>query len=299
MYTVMSLNNMGYYFKEGFYNLRHNKMMTLASITSVIAALFMLGIFLTLILNVDNIASQVESQLQIRAFLKDDLSKEKIDVLDGRIKTLQGIKEVKYESKEAALKNFKSQLGDRGDLLTGLEDDNPMPASFTISTTSPEYMDNVAKALKTMDGIDQVEYGKDIVDKILNVTYIIRIVSLILIAVLVVISIVIIYNTIRTAVYARRREITIMRYVGATDWFIRWPFIIEGAVLGIIGTAVALAVLKVGYGYAVRYMATSMFVFGLLPSATIINSAFPILFSIGLIIGIMGSTLSIRKFLKA
>lgn len=295
----MLLNNLGYYFKEGFYNLWHNRIMTVASVSSVIAALFMLGLFVAMILNVDNIASQVESQLEIRAFLKDDLSEEDIGTLNEKIKDLQGIKEIRFESKEEALENFKEQLGDRRDLLAGLEGDNPMPASFIINTTSPQAIEGVVNEIKGMDGIDQVRYGKDIVDKILNLTYIIRIISMVLIVVLVIISVVIIYNTIRVAVYARRREITIMRYVGATDWFIRWPFIIEGAVTGLIGTVIALAILRISYGYAVQYLVSSLFVFGLLPVSAVLNSTLPMLLCIGLIIGIMGSTLSIHKFLKA
>ncbi|MDI6600549.1 MAG: permease-like cell division protein FtsX [Thermoanaerobacteraceae bacterium] len=294
----MSLSNIRYYFKEGFSNLWHNRVMTIASISSVIAALFMLGIFSAMILNVDNIVSQIESQIEIRAFLKDDLSEENIKLLDAGIKSVEGIKEVTYESKEQALENFKKQLGDRSDLLAGLEGDNPMPASFIIKTTSPQVIESVVNAIKGMEGIDQVRYGKDIVEKILNLTYVIRIISLVLIVILIIISVVIIYNTIRITVYARRREITIMRYVGATDWFIRWPFIIEGAVLGFAGTIAALAILRISYSYAVEYLTRSFFVFGLLPASVVIDNIFLMLLSIGLIIGIMGSTLSIHRFLK-
>jgi cell division transport system permease protein len=295
----MSLNNIEYYFKEGFYNLRHNKVMAIASITSVIAALFMLGIFFALILNVDNIASQVESQLEIRVFLKEGLSDEKVGMLKSKIKTLPGIKDIKYESKGTALNKFKKQLGEKKELLMGLESDNPMPASFIVNTASPENMGGVVNKIKEMDGIDQVKYGKNVVDKILNITYVVRIISMVLIAVLSIVSVVIIYNTIRSAVYARHNEITIMRYVGATDWFIRWPFIIEGAIMGLIGTVGALLILRIGYSYAAKYMAGSLIMFGLLPVGTIIGNVFPILFAIGLVIGTMGSTLSIRKFLKA
>lgn len=295
----MSLNNLGYYIKEGFSNLWKNRVMTVASISSVIAALFMLGIFSAMILNVDSIASQIESQLEIRVFLKNDLKEEDTKILEDKIKAIDGVQDIKYESKEQALENFKKQLGDRSDLLAGLEGDNPMPSSFIIKTESPQVIEDVVAKVKSMDGVDQVRYGKDIVEKILNVTYVIRMVSLVLIVVLIIVAVVIIYNTIRIAVYARRREIVIMRYVGATDWFIRWPFIIEGAVLGFLGTAIAIIILKVSYGYTVEYLTSSLFVFGLLPVSMVIKNVVGMLFSIGLIIGILGSTLSIHRFLKA
>ncbi|TZE83115.1 permease-like cell division protein FtsX [Calorimonas adulescens] len=295
----MSLNNLGYYIKEGFSNLWKNRVMTVASISSVIAALFMLGIFSAMILNVDSIASQIESQLEIRVFLKNDLKEEDTKILEDKIKAIDGVQDIKYESKEQALENFKKQLGDRSDLLAGLEGDNPMPSSFIIKTESPQVIEDVVAKVKGMDGVDQVRYGKDIVEKILNVTYVIRMVSLVLIVVLIIVAVVIIYNTIRIAVYARRREIVIMRYVGATDWFIRWPFIIEGAVLGFLGTAIAIVILRVSYGYTVEYLTSSLFVFGLLPVSMVIKNVVGMLFSIGLIIGILGSTLSIHRFLKA
>ncbi|WP_049685613.1 permease-like cell division protein FtsX [Thermoanaerobacter kivui] len=294
----MLFRNFKYFFKESFSNLTRNRLMTVASITSVMAALLILGLFLVIVLNVDTMANQVESQLELKAFLKDDLTKEQIDRIGSDIKSLEGVTSVTFESKKQALENFKRQLGDKSYLVDGLEKDNPLPQSYIVKVKDANMMKDISKEIKQINGVDKVSYGQDVVEKLLGIIKIIRIVGLSVILILFIISIVIISNTIKLGVFARRREINIMKYIGATDWFIRWPFLIEGVILGLLGALLSVTILAVLYGYAVNLVNNRLIVFELLPLDKILGDITLYFSVIGAIIGALGSIISIKRFLN-
>ncbi|CAM0496627.1 permease-like cell division protein FtsX [Thermoanaerobacter kivui] len=298
MRTIMLFRNFKYFFKESFSNLTRNRLMTVASITSVMAALLILGLFLVIVLNVDTMANQVESQLELKAFLKDDLTKEQIDRIGSDIKSLEGVTSVTFESKKQALENFKRQLGDKSYLVDGLEKDNPLPQSYIVKVKDANMMKDISKEIKQINGVDKVSYGQDVVEKLLGIIKIIRIVGLSVILILFIISIVIISNTIKLGVFARRREINIMKYIGATDWFIRWPFLIEGVILGLLGALLSVTILAVLYGYAVNLVNNRLIVFELLPLDKILGDITLYFSVIGAIIGALGSIISIKRFLN-
>lgn len=294
----MKLSSAKYYIKEGFGNLKRNRVMTIASITSVMAALLILGLFLVIILNVDTIASQVESQLELKAFLQDNLNKAEVQRIGAVIKSLNGVSSITFESKEQALNNFKKQLGDKSYLVDGLQNDNPMPQSYIIKVKDANMMKEVSNEIKAIKGVEKVSYGQDIVDKLLGIIKIIRIVGLVVILILFIISIVIISNTIKLGVFARRREINIMKYIGATDWFIRWPFVIEGILLGLMGAILAVGILGLLYGYAVNLVNNRLIIFGLLPLDKVLNDVTIYFVIMGSVIGALGSSISIKRFLN-
>lgn len=294
----MKLNTAVYYIKEGLTNVRRNRAMTVASITSVTAALLILGLFLIIILNVDSMASQVESQLELKAFINDNYDMAKVTKVGDEIKAIGGVKSITFESKQDALNNFKKQLGDKSYLVNGLENDNPMPQSFIVKVTDANMMKQVAEEIKKIDGVTQVSYGQDVVDKLLGIIKIIRIVGLCVILILFIISIVIISNTIKLGVFSRRREINIMKYIGATDWFIRWPFLVEGIVLGLIGSILAIAVLSLIYGYAADLVNNKLIIFTLLPVENVLRQSLMYFLIIGALIGALGSGISIKRFLN-
>jgi cell division transport system permease protein len=294
----MLFRNIKYFIKEGFSNLARNRLMTIASITSVMAALVILGMFLLIILNVNHMAYQVESQLELKAFLKDGLTEEEINRIGEEIKSIDGVSSVVFESKEQALEKFKKQLGEKSYLLEGLEKDNPLPQSYIIKVKDANLIKNVADDIKGINGIEQVSYGQDVVEKLLAIIRVVRIAGLAIISILFVISIVIISNTIKLGVFARRREINIMKYIGATDWFIRWPFLIEGVVLGLLGALLSVAVLALMYGYTLDYVSNRLVVFNLLPLTAIIKDMALYFALIGALIGAVGSGLSIKRFLN-
>ncbi|MDK2805051.1 permease-like cell division protein FtsX [Thermoanaerobacterium thermosaccharolyticum] len=294
----MKLNTAFYYIREGFTNVKRNRAMTVASITSVTAALLILGLFLIIILNVDSMANQVESQLELKAFINDSYDMSKVTKVGDEIKAIDGVKSITFESKKDALNNFKKQLGDKSYLVNGLENDNPMPQSFIVKVTDANMMKQVAEEIKKIDGVTQVSYGQDVVDKLLGIIKIIRIVGLCVILILFIISVVIISNTIKLGVFARRREINIMKYIGATDWFIRWPFLVEGIVLGLVGSILAIVILGLIYGYAADLVNNKLVIFTLLPVRNVLRQSLMYFLAIGSLIGALGSGISIKRFLN-
>ncbi|AEM79328.1 permease-like cell division protein FtsX [Thermoanaerobacter wiegelii] len=294
----MLFRNLKYFLKEGFSNLARNRLMTIASITSVMAAMLILGLFLVIILNVNSLTNQVESQLELKAFLKDNISEQEVSQIGNEIKTIPGVTSVVFESKEEALQKFKQQLGDKSYLAEGLEKDNPLPQSYIVKVKDAGLMKDISNEIKQINGVDKVSYGQDVVDKLLGIIKIIRIVGLSIILILFIISIVIISNTIKLGVFARRREINIMKYIGATDWFIRWPFLIEGVVLGLVGALLSVALLVLIYGYVLDIINNKLIVFQLLPLEKIVGDIFVYFSLIGAIIGALGSGLSIKRFLN-
>jgi cell division transport system permease protein len=294
----MKLNTAFYYIREGLTNVKRNRAMTVASITSVTAALLILGLFLIIILNVDSMANQVESQLELKAFINDSYDMSKVTKVGDEIKEINGVKSITFESKKDALNNFKKQLGDKSYLVNGLENDNPMPQSFIVKVTDANMMKQVSEEIKKIDGVTQVSYGQDVVDKLLGIIKIIRIVGLCVILILFIISVVIISNTIKLGVFARRREINIMKYIGATDWFIRWPFLVEGIVLGLVGSILAIVILGLIYGYAADLVNNKLVIFTLLPVGNVLRQSLMYFLAIGSLIGALGSGISIKRFLN-
>ncbi len=297
----MKLRTTKYFIKEGTSNLRRNKVMSVASITSVIAALLVIGIFFIVVLNVDYAASALESQVEISVHLVNGLSEGIINAMSGEIEAIEGVKEVVFVSKDVALKNMKQKLGDKGYLLDGLESDNPLPDTFVVTLTNPQKASSVALALNSMSSIEKVSYGKDELEKLLKATYVLRMTSLLIITILLFISIFIISNTIKLTVFARRREIGIMKFIGATDWFVRGPFIVEGILLGVTGAVVSTALLGGGYLYTVNLIQKQMLGFlalSFMPFGSIITSLAFLLVFVGIVIGAIGSLLSVRRFIK-
>jgi len=173
-----------------------------------------------------------------------------------------------------------------------------MPQSFIVKVTDANMMKQVAEEIKKIDGVTQVSYGQDVVDKLLGIIKIIRIVGLCVILILFIISVVIISNTIKLGVFARRREINIMKYIGATDWFIRWPFLVEGIVLGLVGSILAIVILGLIYGYAADLVNNKLVIFTLLPVRNVLRQSLMYFLAIGSLIGALGSGISIKRFLN-
>ncbi|MGB9678385.1 MAG: permease-like cell division protein FtsX [Thermoanaerobacteraceae bacterium] len=294
----MKFSSIRYFVKEGFKNLRRNRVMTIASITSVMAALLILGLFLIMILNVDTFATQVEAQLELKAFLNDNLNKDEVSKIGNEIKSINGVTSITFESKEQALENMRKQLGDKGYLVDGLQNDNPLPQSYIIKVKDANLMKEVSKDIKLIKGVEKVSYGQDVVDKLLSIIKIVRIVGLTVILILFVISTVIISNTIKLGVFARRREINIMKYIGATDWFIRWPFLIEGVILGVLGSLISVGLLALIYGYASDLVNNKIVIFELLPLNKIFTDIAIYFVILGSLIGAVGSGISIKRFLN-
>lgn len=299
--TAMKLRTGKFFIREGFRGLKRNRTMSAAAMTSVIAALLVIGIFFIIMLNIDYAATKLESQIEMMVYLNDGLSENIIGSMKEEVKSIDGVKSVEFVSKDVALKELSEKWGENSYLLEGLEGDNPLPDSFVITLTDPSKASSVALSISSMSNIEKVVYGKEELAKILKATYVIRISSVAIILILLFISVFIISNTIKLTVYARRREIGIMKYVGATDWFVRGPFIVEGVMLGILGGLVASGLLGAGYIYCSRFIENQMIGFmslSLMPFGRIMTSLFVLLTTVGIAIGVVGSFISVRKFIR-
>ncbi len=295
----MKFRTMEYFIREVFISLRRNNWMSFASIGTVAVSLFVLGVFLTLVLNMNRMAGMLESQVQIAVYLEDHLDRDDKEDLEERIQGLSGIQSVVYVDKDEALERFKERLGDQKYLLDAMEEGkNPLPDAFEVTVRLPELVQTAAASIQEMKGVSEAKYGQDVVEHLFDITRLVRIFGLLLMVLLAGATIFIISNTIRLTVFARRKEIAIMKYVGATDWFIRWPFMLEGIVLGCIGGLIAAVALRSFYAAMASKIYNTLTFFPLMPQYPFMDYVgLGILFS-GMVIGAIGSTISLKRFLK-
>lgn len=294
----MKLRTSEYFIQETFRSLRRNNWMSFASIGTVAVSLFVLGVFLLLVLNMNRLASSLESQVQISVYLADGLSESARKDIASDIEALQGIEELRYVPKEEAKERLAKRLGDQKYLLDALGEKNPLPDSFEVVLKSPDLVETAAAAITRMDGVEQAKYGQDVIEHLFAITRLIRIFGLALMVLLAGATLFIISNTIRLTVFARRKEVAIMKYVGATDWFIRWPFLLEGMVLGFVGGVLAAIALQSFYAAMASKIYETLAFFPLLPQYPYMYYVSAAILISGMGIGALGSTISLKRFLK-
>lgn len=294
----MKIRTWSFFAGQAFSSMRRNNWMTVASIGTVAVTMIVLGVFLLLAGNITNLAGNLESQVEVSVYLQDEITSEQVDALANEFTALEQVALVKYVSKEEALLRMRDWYGESADFLAGLEADNPLRNSFELRTHRPEQVLDVVPVLRSFDGVAEVQYGQGVVEQLFAVTGVLRVVALGLMFGLAAAATFIIANTIRITVFARRREINIMKYVGATDWFIRWPFVIEGMTLGLIGSLIAAGLVAWAYRATVSSMAVSMPFLPLVTPWPFLLGISGWLILIGTAIGIIGSTVSLRRFLR-
>ena len=245
----MKYNIFGYLIGEGFGNVFKNKKSTGASLMIMCATMIIFGIFLILGENINHFVEEVESVQGIQVFINNDATQEQIDELGDKIRGIDGVSTIEYVTKEQALEQMKERFGDQQDLLAGYEENNIFPASYVVTMTDLSKSKEVQDQILTFENVKKITSKDDTVSTLINLANGIKIVTGVILLLLVIISIFIIANTIKLTVYARRREISIMKYVGATNSFIRWPFIIEGILIGLIGTFLSIIALYFLYKF--------------------------------------------------
>ena len=217
-------------FKQGWQGIWRNKGMGIASVSSISAVLMILGMVLILILSINSLVVDTKTKFdEIEVFLKDDIDNNEMGKIEEIVRNRQGVVSIIFKSKDEALRSMKEGWGDEAYILEGLEglDNNPLPDSYIIKLRDVEYADGTADSIKDIRGIEKINYHKDIIDKLMVVANYIRVGGITVIGVLIFVSIFIISNTIKLTVTSRKREIGIMKYVGATNGYIRGPFILE------------------------------------------------------------------------
>ena len=279
-------------------SLKRNKTITLASIITDSATLFIFGVFLLVAQTINLGVQSVESKVEIKAYLLDEITSAEKDNVYNISMGVDGVKEVTYQTKEEAFEKFKERLGENNAILTGFsEDRNPLPNSYVITLKEPEAAIRVEEALKDVRGVEDVGNERETVEKIITLARLIRTIGVVIFIILVLVSLFLISNTIKLTVYSRRREIGIMKFVGATDWFIRWPFLIEGMIMGLVGGFIAVAVVYFAYNLIYVDVTKTMFYAELISPAYILNN-FTWQFGLtGLFIGAMGSFIALKRFL--
>ena len=297
----MKLRSIQYVLQQSFRGIWRNKGMSIASISSVAASLTILGLIMILVLNMSHLAGLAQSQFDsVQAYLIEDLEPADIELLGQRIAGISGVAYVHYESRESALASMKERWGQQGYLLDTLEE-NPLPNSYIVHVGHISESDHLVEQLNDMAEIDEVKYYRDIIDNLIRVSDLIRSVGLLVIVILVFIATFIISNTIKLTINARKREINIMKYVGATNWFVRWPFMIEGTLLGFIGACIALTLVYFGYQTVFDMITTRFFVIfsAYLLTVEEMMSRTAIMFMVlGAGVGALGSIISLRRYLE-
>ncbi len=274
--------------------------MSLASVFSITAMLLILGLFFVLIVNINMAAEAAKQEFDtVQVYLLESTTPEQAETMITEVKGLRGVADVSYLSKDDAIQNWKADWGENAYLLDSLAS-NPLPNSIMVKVESLETSDTVVKALKAFEGVEDIKYYKETVDKLVKITDSIQIAALIIMIFLVVVSVVVVSNTIKLTVLARSREIHIMKYVGATNWFIRGPFLIEGIVIGLISAGISVGIVALVYGKVVELIGQDLF---LILSTPMVSAGFLttnlvfIFLAIGVSIGACGSIISMRRFL--
>ena len=300
------MSSLIYFLKQSLQGFTRNLSTTLGSIITIFLSLFIIGVFLVGATVVDNIVKSVESEVSITAYVSDDASEADITAMQNSIKSMEGVAQVSFTTKDQALEDFRA-MSSNADIVDELGG-NPLPASINIELSDPQKVQEVASQIESSElfgkiadeknPADSLKYGQRTVERLFSVTNYIRYIGLALIVLLVFIALVFINNTIRLAIMARRKEIAIMRLVGASNGFIRGPFLMEGALHAIIGAVLAVGCLELLHRFALPQLQSSL---AFLP-ITVDGSTFLVIYLVlicaGLVIGLIGSAFAMRRYLK-
>lgn len=294
----MSFSTKEYFVKETYKSIRRNGFMSFASISTVAVSLLVLGMFLMIFLNTNNLAQYLESQVQVSVYMQDSATDKELTAVKEKLAKMPGVVKVTQVSKAQALERFKKRLGDQEQLLHSLGKENPFPNSFEIQVDNPERIKVLTPQIGQLPKVETAKFGQEVVEHLFQLTKILRFGGILLVVFLAMATLFIISNTIRLTVFARRKEVIIMKYVGATDWFIRWPFLLEGMTLGFFGAVLASVLINSIYsGLLERIHATLAFLPLLSPSPLLLYVDLFLLVA-GTGIGALGSYISLRKFLR-
>ncbi|MNI26705.1 Cell division protein FtsX [compost metagenome] len=291
-----------YLIKEGYENLKKHGSKTLSTMLIICATMLVLGIFVLLITNVNSNVQIVRTEQGLQAFIEDTTTENDIEYMQDQIKLISGVRDIKYIDKDMAFEDAKQLFVGQEYFLEGMDKVKPFPASFVVRFNSIEQSSEVKKEVEKIDGIYKVKYNEGTIQSIITLSKIANVFLLGIGSVMLVVSIFIISNTIKLAVYSNKREIFIMRYIGATNKFIRKPFVVEGAIMGITSALISFTVISLAY--VVLYarlpkFGSSLGVFGFLPYSSLWYQILGMYILLGLVIGVFGSSISIKRYLKA
>ncbi|MBP1969386.1 cell division transport system permease protein [Virgibacillus natechei] len=296
----MKFRTLTRHLREGIRNIGRNGWMTVASVGAVTMTLVLVGVFLALMLNLNQMASNIEDDVEMTTLIDPTLNEENITTLGDEIEEINSVESVVFSSKDEQLEQLVESMGEEGESWGLFEQDNPLNHAYVVRAVNPEETMNVASNIEELEGVQEVEFGQDVVQQLFEFNQYARVIGLVLIIGLVFTAIFLISNTIKITIMARSTEIGIQKLVGAKNSFIRWPFFIEGMLLGILGSIIPITVILTGYYYLDANI-SGQISYGfveLLPFNPFAWQLSILILAIGTFIGVWGSVMSVRKFLK-
>lgn len=309
--VTMAPSNFGYSIREAGHHIHRNWSTCLGAIVTIFLSLFVIGVFVMGSAILNDMVGNVEDRVTIQAFLSDDASDDAVNALQTKVEGWDNVESVTYKSKDEALQEYRETMSNRNaeDAVEALDGENPVPASLVIKLDDPQQVESVADKLASDsdfaavaddpdDPSGSVQYGRETVERLFSVTSWVRVAAIVLVLMLTFVAFVFINNTIRLAISARRREIAIERLVGASNGFIRGPFIAEGAIEAIIGAILAIVVLQLCSVYLLPQVTESLKFLDFSLSPSVMTRTYVALLLIGLIIGLFGSAIAMRRYLK-
>lgn len=298
----MKINSAGYQIRQGIKNIQRNKLFSMASIATIAACIFIFGIFYSLVSNFQHMVKSAENQVAVTVFFKDELPKKEIERIGEDIKKRSEVDRIKYTSPEEAWENFKEQyFKGYENLAEGFKNDNPLAnsASYSVYLSDTSKQAQLVKYIESIEGVRLVNRSDEIARNLSTAAKLVGYVSIAIIIILLAVSIFLITNTIVIGITVRKDEISIMKYVGATDAFVEAPFFVEGITIGLVGSVIPLIVLFFVYDKIVTFIMTKFSVLNslltFLPAGTIFKTLIPISLILGIAIGAIGSFFALRK----
>lgn len=302
----MRLSSLGYVIKQGFKNIWHNLMFSLASIATMVACIFLFGLFVAVLMNLDSVVKNVEQEVGVTVLFEDGISQEQIDVIGEQIKTYDGVVSVEFTSADTAWEEFqKEYFADNPDMADTFKNDNPLinSSSYTVQIDEIEKQNDLVTYIESLEGVSKVNQSAAAVNTLSSFNKLVGYASMVIICILLVVSVFLISNTVTVGINVRKNEIAIMKWIGATDLFVRAPFIVEGMILGFVGAIIPLGVFYLIYERVISFILTRFSILSSLSDATVsVNQLFQLLLPAGLImgvgIGLLGSIITVRKHLR-
>ncbi|MBO4897588.1 MAG: permease-like cell division protein FtsX [Clostridia bacterium] len=294
----MAFRGLKYYCSEAFKNIWYNKLMAITSIITVMSCLLIFGFFLVVQLNLNDITKQLEGQCEIQAFMPQEYNDEQAKQVCDKISVLPNVKSAILETRQQAYDNYKDTLGTAANVMENINPEEFLPASCKIRPNDISQLNELEAQVSAIEGVEEVINRRDTVNGVISVNSIIRNGCIIFAVLLALIAVFIISNTIKLDVHARQREIHIMKYVGATDWFIRWPFIIEGIIVGFLGAVVAILITLLISSLLLNALDSFGNIFQFRSSSDTMPLVSVVLLLFGVVIGALGSLVAVRKHLQ-
>jgi len=295
---MMKIKNTGYFIKEAFTSLARNRLLSIATVSTMTICILFLGVAVLLTINAGNFMNRLESDIEIIAYLDTSLSGTQVTTVQDKIAAVDGVESVVFVSKDEALARMQEKFVEKDYNLGKTLGKNPLPDTFEVKAENPQEVALVAQFIKAIPGVYKVNYGQGVVERLFQVTKWVRIISIGFVVILAIGAVFLIATSIRLAIFARRKEIYLMKLIGATDWFVRWPFFIEGILLGTVGALISISLLAVGYSSLVSNLQTALFFIPLVYQPNVLISIYASLLATGVMLGVVGSYISLNRFLN-